>query len=244
MDLLTMRNPTWSRDELILALDCYLRWDGNPPSKGSDEIKQLSDILNQLNSDTDQQSETYRNPNGAYMKIMNFRRFDPVYVKQGKVGLSRGGKGEEEVWDYFQSRPGEPRKAALAIIANIGSIESQYSSIDDDPACVEAEEGRILTVIHRRRERSRKLIEQKKQEVLRKTNKLECECCSFDFEATYGERGRGFIEVHHTKPLHTLKAGEKTNLDDLAVVCANCHRKIHSQRPWLEISDLKRLIRR
>lgn len=236
------RNPTWSRDELILALDCYLRWDGNPPSKESDEIKRLSDNLNQLNSDIDQRSETYRNPNGAYMKIMNFRRFDPVYVQQGRVGLSRGGKGDEEVWGYFQNRPNELRKAALAIVANIGSAESKPSSDDDDLEFVEAEEGRILSTLHRRRERSRKLVEKKKQEAWRKANKLECECCSFDFEAAYGERGRGFIEVHHTKPLHTLKPGEKTNLDDLAVVCANCHRMIHSQRPWLEICDLKRLI--
>lgn len=82
------RNPTWSRDELILAFDCYLRWSGNPPSKESEEIRRLSDTLNQLNNDVDQASETYRNPNGVYIKIMNFRRFDPVYVQQGKAGLS------------------------------------------------------------------------------------------------------------------------------------------------------------
>jgi hypothetical protein len=28
------RNPPWNRDELILALDAYLRWKGNPPAKG------------------------------------------------------------------------------------------------------------------------------------------------------------------------------------------------------------------
>ncbi len=28
---------------------------------------------------------TYRNANGAYMKLMNFRRFDPEYAEVGKV---------------------------------------------------------------------------------------------------------------------------------------------------------------
>lgn len=32
------RNPTWTRDELILALDLYLRFRESPPSKNSDEI--------------------------------------------------------------------------------------------------------------------------------------------------------------------------------------------------------------
>lgn len=32
-----------------------------------------------------------------------------------------------------------------------------------------------------------------------------CTICGFDFEAAYGERGRGFIEVHHVKPLYHFK---------------------------------------
>jgi 5-methylcytosine-specific restriction protein A len=39
---------TWVRDELILALDMYLRYAGNPPQKGSPEIDELSDTLNRL----------------------------------------------------------------------------------------------------------------------------------------------------------------------------------------------------
>ncbi|WP_421989133.1 HNH endonuclease [Roseococcus sp.] len=39
----------------------------------------------------------------------------------------------------------------------------------------------------------------------------------------YGERGRGFIECHHTRPLHTLRPGDKTKIADLVLVCSNCH---------------------
>jgi hypothetical protein len=36
--------------------------------------------------------------NGIYMKMMNFRRFDPAFTSAGKVDLTRGNKDEEEVW--------------------------------------------------------------------------------------------------------------------------------------------------
>ncbi|MDU1436723.1 MAG: hypothetical protein E6928_26370, partial [Citrobacter freundii] len=31
-----------------------------------------------------------------------------------------------------------------------------------------------------------------------------CQCCGFDFEKTWGEHGKGFIHVHHIRPLRTL----------------------------------------
>lgn len=43
-----MKNPTWIRDELILALDVYLRHSGNPPGKNSAEVAELSRQLNAL----------------------------------------------------------------------------------------------------------------------------------------------------------------------------------------------------
>jgi hypothetical protein len=55
-------------------------------------------------------------------------------------------------------------------------------------------------------------------------------------ELTFGSRGRAVIECHHTKPLHTLVA---TRLDDLALVCANCHRLIHGGQPWLTLENLR-----
>lgn len=50
----------------------------------------------------------------------------------------------------------------------------------------------------------------------------------FDFATQYPSRlGEGFIEVHHLSPLSTQDEPRKTTLDDLLVVCANCHRMIH-----------------
>ena len=60
-----------------------------------------------------------------------------------------------------------------------------------------------------------------------------CKCCicGFDFELVYGERGKGFIEVHHTKPLSEVE--DEIVIDpatDLVPVCSNCHRMIHRRK--------------
>ncbi len=61
-----MRNPKWTRDELLLVLHLYLQNPKSPPSKQSKEVKEMSEILgrlgNKLGIDTDSK---FRNINGV-----------------------------------------------------------------------------------------------------------------------------------------------------------------------------------
>jgi 5-methylcytosine-specific restriction protein A len=82
------------------------------------------------------------------------------------------------------------------------------------------------------------LVEAKKVSLLRSTGVLAREACGFDFKAEI-KRGIGLVEVHHAMPLHLLKPGVRTRLDDLQLLCANCHRMIHCCRPWLTMDQLK-----
>jgi 5-methylcytosine-specific restriction protein A len=236
----TERNPDWTRDELILALDMYLAHAGSPPGKGSKEIHALSDLLNQLGRRLGVTGdERYRNPNGVYMKLMNFRRFDSTY---GGVGLRRGGHEEERVWADFATDRERCRAVAAAIRAAVVSGEPLAVSPEDEDEMFEAEEGRLLTRLHHSRERNRRLVAKCKERCIKKQGRVSCEACGFDFERIYGERGRGFIECHHTRPVHTLRPGDKTRLEDLALLCANCHRMIHAGRSWLTVAALKALL--
>ncbi len=239
------RNPPWTRDELILALDLYLRNPQSPPSKTSKEVAELSETLHLLGQRFGRLvAGKYRNPNGVYMKMMNFRRFDPRATASGRIGLTRGNRDEEVVWNEFANDLAHLKAVANTIVAALRN-EDEWSSeappYDDDFS--EAPEGRVLTRVHVTRERNRKLVDQKKAAELARSGRLRCEVCDFEFEARYGERGRGFIEVHHTKPVHTLEEGAKTKLTDLALVCANCHRMIHASKPWLELHELRALVR-
>lgn len=238
------RNPPWSRDELILALDLYLKQRTSPLGKDSPEVIELSEFLHKMGQALGLvEAETYRNANGVYMKLMNFRRFDPEYTNDGKIGLSRGNKDEEVVWNEFSSDPSRLSSVAGAIRSAIDEHSNDHvlESIDE-PDIQEAEEGRVLTRLHRIRERSGKLVSAKKNEAFKQYGRLCCEACGFDFSRKYGPKGAGLIDVHHTKPVHTLSQGDVTRLEDLALLCANCHRVVHSSKKWLTVQQVRALV--
>lgn len=235
------RNPSWSADELLLALDLYLRTRPKLPGKRSEDVIKLSEELNALGELIGAtRGARYRNPNGVYMKLCNFLRFDPTYTSEARVGLQRGGRLEEELWAQFASEPERLRGAVATIRSEIRHPHlSVQTAESEDDEMAEAAEGRIVTRLHRARERSRELVKKRKRQALSKYGCLACEACGFDFQDHYGDRGNGFIECHHTRPVHTLEPGNKTRLDDLALLCANCHRMIHAARPWLTIEELR-----
>lgn len=227
-----------------MALDLYLRHRGAPPAKDSDEVIELSSFLNQMGKALGVvESDTYRNANGVHMKLMNFMHRDPDYIKDGRVGLSRGNKDEEIVWDEFASDPARLATVVAAIRAAVADHATDHAlEGEDDPDFHEAEEGRVLTKLHRYRERDRKLVTSRKNLALKQAGRLVCEACGFDFSAKYGPSAAGIIDVHHTKPVHTLQPGDKTRLEDLALLCANCHRVVHSKKSWLTIDQVRGLV--
>jgi 5-methylcytosine-specific restriction protein A len=240
------RNAPWSRDELVLALDLYMSNPASPPGKGSSAVTELSALLNQLGTLTGAAKEsTYRNPNGVYMKMMNFRAIDPTFTQRGKVGMTRHGKLDLEVWDEFVGKREVLRREAGVIrkIVTTPALAQQvvFAGGSDD---VSAQEGGVLLQLHKRYERDRALADKKRNAVAATNNgKLQCEACNFDFAERYGSYGSGFIEVHHKKPVHTIALGEKTKLGDLALLCANCHRMVHRSRVPLPVEQLRALVR-
>jgi hypothetical protein len=102
---------------------------------------------------------------------------------------------------------------------------------DIDQDAVSGVEGRKRWVQHFRRERDRNIVNQKKARVRVETGRLACEACNFDFAQFYHPLAQDFCEVHHRKPLSELEEGTETRLEDLAILCSNCHRVIHLLRP-------------
>lgn len=109
----------------------------------------------------------------------------------------------------------------------ISNIEIEVNEVVDDDLVQESLEGRIKYVIHKRRERNPELAAAKKRSFLKTFGRLYCEICGFDFEQTYGAVGEGFIECHHVIPISTYQEESITRLEDLKLLCANCHRMIH-----------------
>lgn len=230
-------NPTWARDEVIIALDLYLRRgqldDGHP------EVIEVSEILNSLPIHTDRPDrEHFRNPNGVALKLANFAAMDPTYP--GK-GMQSAGRSTEDVWDELHDDPALVHQLATAI--RDGAAQSPVDASRPEDNEDEVPEGRILYRLHRARERDRTIVKKKKAAVLKAGGTLSCEACGLDFGQTYGEMAEGYIECHHRIPLSTT-GPTTTKLSDLALICANCHRVIHLQNPWISVEDLAAAVSR
>lgn len=73
-----------------------------------------------------------------------------------------------------------------------------------------------------------------------KAHGLNCAVCGLNFEARYGEIGKGFIHVHHLKPLALLDGEyELDPVADLRPVCPNCHAMLHRREQAMSIEELR-----
>ncbi len=240
-----MANPDWHRDEIIIALDFYFDTDGGRVNKKGPEIIEISKLLKRLPLFPDKQyDEKFRNVNGVYLKLSNFKHFDPDY--QGK-GMDGGSDLDEKIFFEFYRNREKLKEIATEIktVADDSNLKSMILSIEDDDHIRNdgVLEGVILYKLHKVRERDRSIVRDKKKSILLKTGRLSCEACLFEFESFYGEIGKGYIECHHRVPLSRFKVSTKTRMEDLALVCSNCHRMLHARIDTISVEDLKLMIK-
>lgn len=221
------RNPVWDRDELILALNLYLR-ERRVLGRTDARVVGLSAQLRRLPLHSERMSDSFRTPDAVVMKLANFRALDP---QSSRVGLQAGGKLDAEIWERFSGQPQQLASLASSIAEAAGG---------DDLLPVEHEEefpeGRLLLRVHCAYERSRRAVEQKRS-LAAAEGKLRCEACGLDPSEIYADRSGPVLECHHLVPLGGGGQRE-TRPSDLALLCANCHRAIHALRPWPKPDEL------
>ncbi|MDO4547921.1 MAG: HNH endonuclease [Clostridia bacterium] len=103
-------------------------------------------------------------------------------------------------------------------------------------------EGRSVYKKHAKYERNRLVVNLAKRRFMENNGKLFCEVCGFCFSEKYGSIGDGFIEAHHIIPVSELGDDGRTNIDDIRLVCSNCHRMLHRKRPWITADRLRDVI--
>jgi len=96
--------------------------------------------------------------------------------------------------------------------------------------------------LHLYRERNRGVVLKAKAIRLEIDPLLRCEVCGFSFLEKYGPIGEGFIEAHHKIPISELKEGGHTKVEDIALLCSNCHRMIHSGDKTSTLTELKKML--
>ena len=250
------RGVPWTEEETILAIDLHLRFSysrkkGDKPSQADKE---------KLSREFASYGFTPRTWKSVHFILANCKSLDLNYTEGGKrVGLKNASPMLKRLWEGYKCNTSEGREN-IAKLAQSLREELKKKNVEDikelhegnyvrdridGEEVPEAIEGRLKTVTHINRERDPKLRKRKIEKVLDEKGSLSCEACDFDFAARYGDHGDGFIEVHHTQPLATLTEASRITLDDLALLCSNCHRMVHRKKHhWLTMDELCALVQR
>ncbi|MGV9668095.1 HNH endonuclease [Nocardia niigatensis] len=235
---------SWQLEEQILACDLLDRNEWKTIPENDPRIAALSALLRSQWVYASSIPE-YRSMHSVHRKIEDLRTARPGYP--GK--RTRGGKLTAVVAAAFIDDPRKMRALAEQLRAN-GKLDLvldhddeiteetavDISSAEDIAAAIEGKATLRITQVY---ERDPQLRKDKIKQSRRLRNSIACEVCGFDFETTYPEIGEGYVEVHHVVPLHTTGPVRNT-LDELVLLCANCHKMIHRRpKQWLTPDQLR-----
>jgi 5-methylcytosine-specific restriction endonuclease McrA len=130
-------------------------------------------------------------------------------------------------------------KGIKAIPGYVRVADSDASpSLDVDIHTVAATEGRRRLVLHLQRERNQTVVRNKKKQAA----SFDCEVCGFSFGRDYGSAASDYCEVHHLLPLSEVEHTTRTRMEDLAILCANCHRVVHLRNPPYTLDEVRRML--
>lgn len=228
-------NPSWSRDEVILALELYQNCRGQIPGPTDDRVRKLSVELRSFPHHAQAARQpSFRNPDGVAFKLQNLRAVD------SGAGLKNTSRIDREVWSELGLDP-QLTSVSAAVIRQSLEVIDLLPQLDDEE---EFAEGKAATKVHVRRERSAKLRKELIASRL-KVGVLACDLCQADGAGVDLAIRDSMFECHHVVPLNV--SGEtKTKVKDTALLCASCHRLLHRamviNKRWLSIDEAKKYL--
>lgn len=116
-----MKNEIWTREELILALNLYLKLPFGRLHTGTPEIQELAAIIG-------------RTVNSVAMRLNNFASLDPYHLRRGVGGLKNVSKDCVRIWDEYITNREDLIFEAENILAQREhkTLEIKYRNLLDD----------------------------------------------------------------------------------------------------------------
>ena len=81
-------NNLWTRNEMILVLNLYLKIPFGKMHKGNPNVIKMAHLIG-------------RTPDAVAYRLVNYASYDPQLKQRGISGMSHGGKKCEEYWNKF-----------------------------------------------------------------------------------------------------------------------------------------------
>jgi putative restriction endonuclease len=118
----------WTREELILAFNLYLKIPFSKIGARNKDVIYLANIIG-------------RTPNSIALRLVNFASVDPVLKERGIKGMNGGTKIVQPIWDEFFHNQEELVFLSEQILAEKEktSIEKKYKDILEDLKCLKGE---------------------------------------------------------------------------------------------------------
>ena len=185
---------------------------------------------------------------------------DIIYAKEGPLIVGKGVVGKygyepqlfneygHKGWNHFRNvewdlsfKPfrtvlGADQCAVLKLNQDrLDSIRQIESKEHGNNSMMEVKEGKRFVSEAMFRVRNQALIDLKKRR-----SDYRCEVCNMKFKDVYGDIGSEYIVAHHVKTIGSRKKASKSTLDDISLVCANCHDMLHTKDPPYSIKELRR----
>lgn len=111
-----MERRNWTREELILAFNLYLKLPFGKLHSRTTEIIQLAKLIN-------------RTPGSVAMRLNNFAHVDPYHKARGVVGLKGGFRQCQPIWDEYADSREELMFESEQLLAQFErqTVESKYA---------------------------------------------------------------------------------------------------------------------
>jgi putative restriction endonuclease len=113
-----MPKNLWTRNELIVSLNLYLKLPFGKLDQRTKEVIELAKIIG-------------RTPSAVAMRLNNFAHVDPYHHQRGIIGLANGRRQVEPIWGEFINNQAELLFESERILAQYQhkNIEEKFSDI-------------------------------------------------------------------------------------------------------------------
>ncbi len=112
-----MKRRLWTREELILALNLYLKLPFGKLHSRTPKVIHLANLID-------------RTPSSIAMRLVNFASVDPYHQNRGISGLSGGRKQVEPIWTEFVNSKDDLLFESERILAEMeqSNIETKFAN--------------------------------------------------------------------------------------------------------------------
>jgi len=194
----------------------------------------------------DKQAELMRLKIPEYSQI--FLSSIPEIEIKGRLNYRNG-----HVYHIEYDSSNLPREEDL--IKDLDNMLNAYETLfyrggrDSDNFSITEEKGLEISIKEQYRIKAHYSIERPSNNKIKKIKQklgYTCNVCKFNFEKTYGDIGKDYIEAHHLIPISSLEKGKSRFVSekDFAVLCSNCHKMIHKYSDSSNLDTLIGIVKR